>query len=66
MVVDDAGFAGGLRQSLLEAIADGAEQLRRERWRDQPWATRAFTRTRYELARLLTGVFAMGRSEEFT
>jgi cardiolipin synthase A/B len=66
VVIDDAGFAGQLRESLLAAITGGAEQLRRDKWKDQPWLTRAFSRACYELARFLTGVFAYGRAEEFT
>ena len=66
VVVEDDGFAGELRQSLLAAMAEGAEQVKRERWRDQPWTTRVLTRLCYELARIITGVFAYGRAEEFT
>ena len=66
VVVEDDGFAGELRQSLLAAMAEGAEQVKRERWRDQPWTTRVLTRVCYELARIITGVFAYGRAEEFT
>jgi cardiolipin synthase len=66
VVVDDEGFAGELRESLLAAVAEGAEQMRHERWRDQPWPTRAFSWACYGLARFLTGVFAYGRAEEFT
>jgi len=66
VVIEDDGFAGVLRQSLLAAMAAGAEQVRRERWADQPWTTRLATWSCYQLARFLTGVFAYGRSEEFT
>jgi cardiolipin synthase len=66
VVIEDNGFAGELRESLLAAIAEGAAQVRSERWRDQPWATRVLTWGSYGLARFLTGVFAYGRAEEFT
>ena len=66
VVVEDTGFAGELRASLLAAMAEGAEQVRRESWKDQPWGVRVFTRGCYEFARIVTGVFAYGRAEEFT
>ena len=66
IVIEDDGFAGELRESLLGAIAEGAAQVRRERWKDQPWATRVLTWGSYGLARFFTGVFAYGRAEEFT
>jgi len=66
VVVEDEGFAGELRESLLAAMAEGAEQVRRDRWDDQPWTTRVLTRACYELARFLAGAFAYGRAEEFT
>ena len=66
VVIEDEGFAGELRASLLAAISDGAEQLRRERWADQPWTTRFASWSCYQLARFLTGVFAYGRAEDFT
>ena len=66
VVIEDNGFAAELRQSLLAAIADGATQIRRESWKDQPWVTRTFTWGCYGVVRFLTGVFALGRAEEFT
>ena len=66
VIIEDDGFAGELRESLLAAITEGATQVRRERWQDQPWPIRMATRASYELARFLTGVFAYGRAEEFT
>jgi cardiolipin synthase len=65
VVIEDDGFAGELRTSLLAAMTEGATQVRRERWKDQPWTTRAMTWASYGLARFLTGVFAYGRAEEF-
>ncbi|MNC98865.1 Cardiolipin synthase B [compost metagenome] len=66
MVIEDETFSGELRASLLAAMADGASQVRRERWADQPWTTRFATWSCYQLARFVTGVFAYGRGEEFT
>jgi len=66
VVIEDDGFAGQLRDSLLAAIAEGAVQVRRENWAAQPLAVRALTWTSYGLARFLTGVFAYGRAKEFT
>jgi len=66
VVIEDDGFAGQLRDSLLAAIATGAVQVRRESWAAQPLAVRALTWTSYGLARFLTGLFAYGRAGEFT
>jgi len=66
VVIEDDGFAAELRQSLLAAIAEGATQIRRESWKDQPWVTRTFTWGCYGVVRFLTGVFAFGRADEFT
>ncbi|MBI2295660.1 MAG: cardiolipin synthase ClsB [Betaproteobacteria bacterium] len=66
IVIEDRGFAAQLRQSLTAAMADGARQLRREGWKDQPLTRRTITWICYGLARLLTGVFAYGRAQEFT
>lgn len=65
VVIEDDGFAGELRQCLLAAMAEGAVQLKRERWADQPWTTRFATWSCYQIARFITGVFAYGRAEEF-
>lgn len=66
VVIEDGGFADELRDSLIAAIAEGAVQVRRERWKDQPWPTRALTWGCYELVRFLTGTFAYGRAKEFS
>ena len=66
VVIEDEEFARELRESLLAAIADGAAQVRRERWANQFWMTRFATWSCYQLVRFLTGVFAYGRAEEFT
>ena len=66
VVIEDTGFAGELRESLLAAMAGGAEQVKRESWREQPWTTRVFIHGCYEFMRILTGMFAYGRAKEFT
>ena len=66
VVIDDEGFAAQLRESLLAAMSEGAAQVRRERWRSQPWPVRVLTWGCYGLVRLLTGVSAYGRAREFT
>jgi cardiolipin synthase len=66
VVIEDDGFAEELRESLLSAMKEGAAQVRRESWRDQPWPVRVITWASYGLARLLTGLFAYGRAREFT
>jgi cardiolipin synthase A/B len=65
VVIEDDGFAGQLRDSLLAAIAEGAAQVKRESWAAQPWPVRGLTWASYGLARFLTGVFAYGRAKEF-
>jgi cardiolipin synthase len=66
IVVEDEAFARELREDLLAAITQGASQVRRERWRDQPRTTRVLAWASYELVRFLAGTFAFGRKREFT
>jgi cardiolipin synthase len=66
VVIEDQAFAWDLRSDLMTAIADGATQIRRERWQDQPRTTRIATWCCYELVRFLAGTFAYGRTREFT
>jgi cardiolipin synthase len=66
VVIEDEGFAAHLRESLLAAMSEGAAQVKRERWRSQPWPVRVVTWICYGLARLLAGLFAYGRPREFT
>jgi cardiolipin synthase len=66
VVIQDDGFAGELRESLLKAMAEGATLLKRQSWKEQPYTLRTVTWISYGLARFLTGVFAYGRAEEFT
>jgi hypothetical protein len=65
VVIEDDGFAAQLRDNLLAEMDEGAAQVKRERWRSQPWTVRAVTWFCYGLARLLTGLFAYGRAREF-
>jgi len=65
VVVRDREFAAELRASLASAMAEGAHDVKRERWRQQPLAVRVVTWMAYGIARLLTGVFAYGRAREF-
>ena len=64
-MVDDAAFAGALRQSLQVAIDGGARQVRPEHWRRRRWASRVAHWSCYGFARLLTGVSAYGQAREF-
>jgi cardiolipin synthase len=66
VVIDDEDFAAQLRESLLAALSEGASQVKRERWKSQPWPVRVFTWGCYGLLRLLAGVFAYGRAREFS
>jgi len=66
VVIDDRGFAAGLRQSLAVAMEAGAQQVRREKWQDQPLAARVTMWLSYGLARVLTGISAYGQSREFS
>ncbi len=65
VVVEDRGFAGELRASLAQAMAEGATQLKRERWAAQPLPFRVATWMSYGVTRFLTGAFAYGRAKEF-
>jgi cardiolipin synthase len=66
VVIEDEAFAWDLRSDVMTAIADGATQIRRERWKDQPQTTRIATWCCYELVRFLAGTFAYGRRREMT
>jgi cardiolipin synthase len=65
VVIEDEAFAWNLRSDLMTAIAEGATQVRRERWKDQPRTIRIATWASYELVRFLAGTFAYGRAREF-
>jgi cardiolipin synthase len=66
VIIDDEAFALELRANLLAALRGAALEVRRDRWRDQPWTARCLTRGCYEVVRFLTGVFAYGRTREFS
>ena len=65
VVIEDRAFAEELREGLLREMGDGATLLHRDRWARQPLPLRAATWVSYGVARILTGVFAYGRKEEF-
>ena len=65
VVAEDPGFAQQLRQSLTQAIAQGANQVVHEHWKNLSLAQRILIWFFYGLARLLTGVFGYGREHEF-
>jgi cardiolipin synthase len=66
VIIEDAAFAHELREDLLRAITGAALEVRRDRWRDEPWTARWLTWACYGAVRLMTGVFAYGRAQEFT
>jgi cardiolipin synthase len=66
VVVEDEAFAADLHQSLTAAMAEGAREVKPEKWRREPLSRRAATWLAYGVARLLTGVFAYGRARDFT
>jgi cardiolipin synthase len=66
IVIEDQAFAGELRGSLVSAMSSGARRLAPQDWKRQRIWTRAMTWISYGLARLLTGLFAYGRADEFT
>jgi hypothetical protein len=47
-------------------MSSGARRLAPQDWKRQRIWTRAMTWISYGLARLLTGLFAYGRADEFT
>lgn len=65
VVVEDRGFAQQLRQSLMQAIARGATQVVRERWKNRPLAQRVLIWISYGVARFVTGAFGYGGEQEF-
>ncbi len=66
VVIDDRGFAAELGNDLAKAMRAGAREMKREKWKQQPLPMRVATWFAYGMARLLTGVFAYGRAQEFT
>ncbi len=66
VVIEDYAFAGQLRENLVAAMAQGASKLEPKHWKHQSIPARVMTWMSYGLARLLTGLFAYGRADEFT
>ncbi|HEX6827601.1 MAG TPA: cardiolipin synthase ClsB [Burkholderiales bacterium] len=64
VVVDDPGFAGELRETLLRAIQEDSETVHRERWRDEPLLRRALSWLAYGSVRWIMGVAGYGYHDE--
>ena len=62
VVIDDAGFADGLRASLEQAICTGARELRVTDWQRLPLMRRGLSWLAYQLVRLAIGVAGYGGS----
>lgn len=62
VVIDDAGFADGLRASLEQAICAGARELRVTDWQRLPLVRRGLSWLAYQLVRLAIGVAGYGGS----
>ena len=65
VVIEDRDFAEHLHASLTSAMEQGATLLQPERWSHQPMPVRLATWACFGVARLLTGMFAYARAEEF-
>ncbi len=63
VMVQDAGFAGQLRDSLMRGMNEGAQQLRRERWKKQPFRLRLASWLSYGLVRFLMGMASYVRED---
>lgn len=64
LVVDHPGFAGELRESLLQAIREDSEPVNGERWRDEPLHDRVLSWLAYGAVRWLMGVAGYGYHDE--
>ncbi len=64
LVVRDAGFAGSLRASLLQEMAQGALRLEHSTWSKRSAWMRLLTRISYALVRVLTGVIGYARGRD--
>ena len=60
VVVEDAGFAAGLRASLDAAMSDGARELRRADWTRLPRFRRLLSWLAYQAVRLAIGIAGYG------
>jgi len=61
VVADDRRFAQELRESLQQAMAEGAQPVIRHHWRKQPLLRRVKIWIAYGVARFLMGMFGYGR-----
>ena len=64
VVVTDNGFAATLRDSLLQAMDEGAHRIMPDRWKQQPFYQRLIAWGSYGLVRLLMGVTGYARRYE--
>lgn len=64
IVALDAGFAGKLRGSLLQAISEGAQQIMADHWKQQPYYQRFLAWGSYGLVRFLMGMAGYARRYE--
>lgn len=62
VVIDDVGFADGLRASLEQAICTGARELHVTDWQRLPLVRRGLSWLAYQLVRLAIGVAGYGGS----
>jgi cardiolipin synthase len=60
IVVLDQGFAAELRASLQAAMADGAQELKKEDWKRKPWFLRGVNWLAYAIVRLMIGIAGYG------
>jgi cardiolipin synthase len=56
IVVQDAGFAGALRASLLHEMQQGAHPVAASEWQRRGWLERLLLRASYALVRMLAGM----------
>ena len=61
VVVDDAGFSGQLRDSLQQAMTEGARPIQRAQWKQQPLLLRLMSWFSYGAVRFLMGMVGYGR-----
>jgi cardiolipin synthase len=64
LVVRDAKFAGSLRASLLQEMAQGALMLEHSTWSKRSAWMRLITRVSYAMVRVLTGVIGYARGRD--
>jgi len=64
VVVTDSGFAATLRDSLQQAMDEGAHRIMPDRWKQQPVYRRLMAWASYGLVRLLMGVTGYARRYE--